>query len=202
MRISVRMSAGTVGRPMRRRLLQVHHSRKPRRCQAMTVSGLTMTSAVRHLVQRREHDPEATVCLRKPQPPRPGSLEHLQLVPQGQYFELQRGARMRPRSQGQKKGQQHRHHGPEAYPSSAATSTAATRTDFSVGTAPGFGRDWVLANDTLRPSPGNAFNSGPNRNNAHKATCVDRWRVKSVVLYWPVFPSVRPPRLRTESQLD
>jgi hypothetical protein len=68
-----------------------------------------MTSAVRHLVQRRESTtPEATVCLRKPQPPRPGSLEHLQLVPQGQYFELQRGVRMRPRSQGQKEGQQHR----------------------------------------------------------------------------------------------
>ena len=32
-------------------------------------------------------------------------------------------------------GQEHRHHRPEAYPSSAATSTAATRTDFSVGTA-------------------------------------------------------------------
>ena len=30
-----------------------HHSRKPRRCQAMTVSGFTMTSAVRQPVQRR-----------------------------------------------------------------------------------------------------------------------------------------------------
>jgi hypothetical protein len=53
-RITVRMLAGIVGRPTRRRLLQVHHSWKPRRCHAMTVSGLTMTSAVRHPVQRRE----------------------------------------------------------------------------------------------------------------------------------------------------
>ena len=34
--------------------LQAHHSRKPRRCQAMTVSGFTMTSAVRHSVQTRK----------------------------------------------------------------------------------------------------------------------------------------------------
>jgi len=53
-RISVRTSAGTVGRPIRRRLFQAHHSRKPRRCQAMTVSGLTMTNAVRHPVEMRE----------------------------------------------------------------------------------------------------------------------------------------------------
>jgi hypothetical protein len=38
-RISARTSAGTVGRPMQRRLFQAHYSRKPRRCQAMTVSG-------------------------------------------------------------------------------------------------------------------------------------------------------------------
>jgi hypothetical protein len=84
--------------------------------------------------EAREHDPEPTVGLRKPQPSRPGSLQHLQLVSQGQYFELQRGARMRPRSQGQEEGREHRHHRPAAYPSSTATSTAATRTDISVGT--------------------------------------------------------------------
>ena len=53
-RISERTSAGTVGRPMRRRLFQAHQSRKPRRCQAMTVSGLTITSAVCHPAQMRE----------------------------------------------------------------------------------------------------------------------------------------------------
>jgi hypothetical protein len=53
-RMSVRVSVGTVGRPIRRRLLQAHHSRKPRRCQAMTISGLTMTSVVRHPVSTRE----------------------------------------------------------------------------------------------------------------------------------------------------
>jgi hypothetical protein len=58
-RISVRTSAGTVGRPKRRRLSQVHQSRKPRRCQAMTVSGLTITIAVRHPVQMRESRPQS-----------------------------------------------------------------------------------------------------------------------------------------------
>jgi hypothetical protein len=52
--MSVRMSVGTVGRPMRRRLFQAHHSPKPRRCQAMTVSGLTITTVVRHPVSTRE----------------------------------------------------------------------------------------------------------------------------------------------------
>ena len=42
-RMSVRTSVGVVGRPRRRRLFQVHHRRTPRRCQAMTVSGFTMT---------------------------------------------------------------------------------------------------------------------------------------------------------------
>jgi hypothetical protein len=45
--------SGYSGRP-RRRLFQAHQSRKPRRCQAITVSGLTITSAVRHPVRARE----------------------------------------------------------------------------------------------------------------------------------------------------
>jgi hypothetical protein len=47
-RIRKRTSAGTAGLPVRPRLFQVHRTRKPCRCHAMTVSGLTMTSAVRH----------------------------------------------------------------------------------------------------------------------------------------------------------
>jgi len=52
-RISARTSEGTVGRLVRRRLFHVQTRRKPRRCQARTVSGLTMTSAVRQLFQTR-----------------------------------------------------------------------------------------------------------------------------------------------------
>ena len=39
------------GRLRRRRLFQAQKSRKPRRCQARTVSGLTMTTAARHPFQ-------------------------------------------------------------------------------------------------------------------------------------------------------
>ena len=42
-----------VGRRWNHEEIQAHHSRKPRRCQAMTVSGLTITSAVRHPAQVR-----------------------------------------------------------------------------------------------------------------------------------------------------
>jgi hypothetical protein len=41
-RIMARMSCGTVGRPSRCRLFQVPNRQTPRRCHAMTVSGLTM----------------------------------------------------------------------------------------------------------------------------------------------------------------
>ncbi len=82
----------------------------------------------------REHDPEPAVRLRERHPPRSGALEHRQLVPQGKYFKLKRGARMRQRSEGEEEREQYRHDRPAAYPSSAVTSTAATRTDFSVDT--------------------------------------------------------------------
>jgi hypothetical protein len=76
------------------------------------------------------------VCLRARERhrPRSGALEHRQLVPQGKYFKLKRGARMRQRSEGEEEREQYRHDRPAAYPSSAVTSTAATRTDFSVDT--------------------------------------------------------------------
>jgi len=48
---------------------------------AMTVSGLTMTSAVRYPVdQAREHDAQLPVRVREPRPSR-GARQHLQLVP-------------------------------------------------------------------------------------------------------------------------
>ena len=53
-RISARVLASTVGRPVRRRLFQVQKRRKPRRCQAMTVAGCTTCSAVRQRPQTRE----------------------------------------------------------------------------------------------------------------------------------------------------
>jgi hypothetical protein len=51
-----RRSGETGGRPTRRRLFQVQNRRKPWRCQAMTVSGLTITSAVRQSLHERTND--------------------------------------------------------------------------------------------------------------------------------------------------
>jgi hypothetical protein len=52
-------------------------------------------------------DPELTVRLREPQPPRLGSLQHLQLVPQRQHLELERGVRTRRSSQDQEEREEH-----------------------------------------------------------------------------------------------
>jgi len=52
--MSARTSVGTPGRPVRRRLFQVQNRRKPCRCHATTVSGLTTWSADRQDRQARE----------------------------------------------------------------------------------------------------------------------------------------------------
>ena len=54
LRIRVRTSRGTDGRPIRPRLFQLQNERKAWRCQAMTVSGLTMTTAARQSFQARD----------------------------------------------------------------------------------------------------------------------------------------------------
>jgi hypothetical protein len=54
-RISVRMSAGVLGRPVRRRLFHVQNRRNPRRYHATTVAGFTRTSDARQPVHVREN---------------------------------------------------------------------------------------------------------------------------------------------------
>ena len=63
------------------------------------------------------------------------ALLYLQLVPQDQHLELKCSARTCPCAKGQQERDNHGYHRREAYPSPAATSTAATRTAFSVATA-------------------------------------------------------------------
>ncbi len=62
----------------------------------MTVSGLTMTSAVCQLFQTRAPHPQQAIRRRQPEPRRPDSVKHLQLVPSRQDLELERSARTRP----------------------------------------------------------------------------------------------------------
>src|SRR5882724_8248337 len=59
-RIRFRTSGDTHGRPSRWRLFQFQYSRNPLRCQAMTVSGLTRSSAERQSFHNRESQTHKT----------------------------------------------------------------------------------------------------------------------------------------------
>src|SRR5713226_3465 len=59
-RVRSRVSLETGGRPFRTRLFNVQYSRKPFRCQAMTVSGFTISRAERQPDQRRESQTHST----------------------------------------------------------------------------------------------------------------------------------------------
>src|SRR5262249_34601034 len=58
--MSVRTSGGTGGRPPRRQLFHVQNRRKPLRCQAMTVSGFTITSLSANRSMKVPATPRAT----------------------------------------------------------------------------------------------------------------------------------------------
>jgi hypothetical protein len=59
-RIRFRTSGDTRGRPSRWRLFQFQYRRNPLRCQAMTVSGLTRSSAERQSFHNRESQTHGT----------------------------------------------------------------------------------------------------------------------------------------------
>ena len=89
-RISSRVSFETLGRPaFPWRTFQVQYQRKPRRCQSITVSGLTITSADRHRDQNRDRtNPKTSIRWFQF---RLGSLalKHNDLVPKSKDFGLQ-----------------------------------------------------------------------------------------------------------------
>jgi hypothetical protein len=132
-RISVRRSAGTVGRPMRRRLFQVHHSRKPRRCQAMTVSGLTRTSAVRHPFRMCESTTQSqrSVLASRTRRVRCSTCSWCRNASTSSWSAARERAKVRRVRRNESitdilaEKRSHRR---------SATSTAPTRTDFSAGT--------------------------------------------------------------------
>ena len=82
----------------------------------------------------RECHPQPPIRPRESHSVRSGALQHVQLMPQGEEFQLERDSRMRRRAECRQQRAEHRSHGPVGYPVQAATSTAATRTNFSVGT--------------------------------------------------------------------
>src|SRR6266511_3925424 len=83
----------------------------------------------------RQPRPEPPVRRHEPQPSRSRPIQHLKLVPQGEYLKLQCGARPQTSSGGQEQRDQDGNHRHEAYPGKTATSMVATRKTFSVATA-------------------------------------------------------------------
>ena len=63
----------------------------------------------------RQPDPEPAVRSGEPQPSRPRSLQHLQLVAQGQHLQLQDDARAHTTSEGQQKRDEDSHDRRKAY---------------------------------------------------------------------------------------
>ena len=100
LRIRSRTSREMSGRPgWPRRTFQVQNNRNPARCQARTVSGLTMASAERQSCQRRDrqiHNRRSAevqfqaFCRR--------SLKHSDLVAQSQVLEVEGGTRLEDRA--------------------------------------------------------------------------------------------------------
>src|SRR5215468_8791352 len=75
------MSAGTAGRPTRRRDFQRQYRRKRRRCQRTSVSGLKTTAASLHgRAQPIEPDEDQTICCAQPKPCWRGPLQDDQLM--------------------------------------------------------------------------------------------------------------------------
>ena len=101
-RINGRTSGGTPGRPSRRRLFHVQKSRKPWRCQARTVSGLTITMTSRHPSQSFDSQTHSTrSALRERQSLGSRSVHHVELMAQCQDLKLQGGPSAERDAQGQ-----------------------------------------------------------------------------------------------------
>jgi len=82
----------------------------------------------------RDPRPEPPVRRHEAQPPRSRPIQHLKLVPQGEYLKLQSGARPKTTSDRQDQRDQDGNHRHEAYPGTPRTSMVATRTGFSAST--------------------------------------------------------------------
>src|SRR5260370_41734813 len=95
-RIRSRTSFGTLGRPgLPRRILHVQNERKPLRCQATTVSALTIIRGrgLEHRGESAEHDEQAS--LRRPTEQM--KVDQLQIADRSEYFGGTVGSSLRSR---------------------------------------------------------------------------------------------------------
>jgi hypothetical protein len=112
LRISARTSGEMTGRPgLPQRTFQVQNRRNPARCQAMTVSGLTMVSAERQATpEARQTDPQQAVSRGQFQAFCSSSPKHTDLVTQSQVLELEGGTRSEDRRQSREECQKSSEH--------------------------------------------------------------------------------------------
>jgi hypothetical protein len=106
-------SRDTEGRPTAWRLFHRQYSRNPCRCQAITVSGLTITSAdCQSIPQTREPNPQESVSNTQPQPMAAfESLEDYELLAEGKYLGVQRCAGSESLSNRREQREDDREHG-------------------------------------------------------------------------------------------
>lgn len=140
-RISDRRSVCTPGRPDRRRDVHVQNSRKPCRCHARTVAGVTSTIAGRHPGHKRDNQTQrarsADVRWRR------RDRERWRTLSWWRRARISTWSATRDRKDALKACR----NGTTtditaAYPATAVTSTVTTRTEFSVGTG---GRSSLLS---------------------------------------------------------
>ena len=129
-----RTSGGTAGRPVRCRLFQVQNRRKPRRCHAMTVSGLTMCRAERQPRHDRESHAHSIRSTRVKR--RRGRRDRFTTASWCRSAMISRcsEARDRTRNRSEWSSETTTDTTPGGYRRTAVTSIDATRTELSVAT--------------------------------------------------------------------
>jgi hypothetical protein len=84
---------------VRHRVFQAQNRRKPRRCHASTVSGLTMVRAERQAPHVCDRQAQSTVRRGQTQTWAAGPLHDRELVPESENFEVQSRARSKQQPQ-------------------------------------------------------------------------------------------------------
>src|SRR5438445_12535074 len=102
----------TEGRPSGWRLFHFQYSRNPLRCQAMTVSGLTMTNADRQALQNSASHTHSnrSARLKGSRWPQLERWEHQELMSEGKNLSLQRCASLKGLPSRRKQRENDRHH--------------------------------------------------------------------------------------------
>src|SRR5882762_5490908 len=126
-------SRDTEGRPSGWRLFHFQYGRNPLRCQAMTVSGLTMTNADRQPLQNGASHAHRnrSARLKRSRWPR---LERQELMSEGKNLSLQRCTSLKDLRAEENSERMIVSMSPKSYSDGRLSSSSSVRTEFLVGT--------------------------------------------------------------------